>query len=168
MTSYTAMSEPNIGADELSAFGNINSDNFSLYYSDDTLSGQINGVLVFGTPLETGSGITLQYRMPGQTLKSTFKVAGGKLTGTIKNVTVNITKFNGNAGTLEGTVGDISFKVAITSQTTSGEEYVNPRFDVTLPNRSFSFQLDGGQACITCSSRIIAVVLGMLKATDDL
>lgn len=164
-------------AHEEDQLGMLKGENLSLYYTDHAMSGHINGQLVYATPFEKEFGIKLTHRTKGQDFQSEFKQTAGVFSGKIEGLTkagakseteVKLTKVNGKEGWMEGTVANIPFKVQITSKTMEGHHFVNPEFDVTLPNGNYKFVLENGKACMGCATKIVFVVLGMLQSTESL
>ncbi len=148
--------------------GQFKGEHLGLFYSDHAISGHVKGRLVFATPLDTEFGIRVTHRANEKNVESVFKKEGKSLSGKIGKTEFALSRVSAKDGIIEGTLDKQPFKVVITSKTMEGNHYVNPLYDVQLKDRSYSFSLENGKACIGCSTKIVFVVLGMLRETGAL
>jgi hypothetical protein len=165
-------------ADDHVGLGHLVGEHLNLVYADHTVSGAVGDLPLYATPLADEFGIKLVHRAGGQDFEATLRQTDGVLGTTVttaaadgaapKEVAIKFTKVSGADGTVEGTLDADAFKVVITSDTMDGNHYVDPRFDVTVGETAYHFQLEGGSACIGCSTKITFVVLSMLRATGKL
>lgn len=158
--------------------GQFKGDKLGLFYKDHTLSGHINEQIVYATPLTEGFGLKLTQRINGKDFISEFKktemglvgevfrtVGSGKEVSSLK---VELTSVKAKEGLIEGRVEDEPFTAQVRSQSMQGNHYVNPEFEITLNGRTYRFQLENGMACMGCATKIVYVIVGVLKATGAL
>jgi hypothetical protein len=158
------------------SMGIIKGEKFSIHYSQHAFAGQVNGHLVYATPLEGDFGVKLTSRIEGKEFQTTFKeddngVINAKLStitkaGGAKETTFSITKIEAKQFQIIGQLDNDLFIVNVTSdKLVGGHHLANPVFNVRLGEKAFTFQLENGEACIMCSTKISFVVLTMLRAT---
>ena len=152
------------GAHEHGKLGTIQGEHLSLFYTDHAISGHVRGRLVYASPLEEEYGLRLRYRWEGADHESVFKKDGNDFRGNL----LAITRANAKEGTIEGTLGKDAFIARITSDKMAGHHYVDPRFDVKEGERSYTFKLVNGEACMGCALKIVYAVLGMVRATGGI
>ncbi len=157
-------------------FGTLKGDGLELFYTDHSISGHVNEHLVFAAPLEKEFGIQLSHRANGQTYESSFKKSGSGFASDIVSVkdskahktVFTVTKVDAKQGTITGTLDQDAFTLTISAAKMDGNHYVDPTYDVRIGGKSYTFQLENGEACVGCSLKIAYVVLGMLRSTGTL
>jgi len=168
-----AVSLPSL-AHDTEQMGKVVGDKIELSYSDHAAAGQVNGHLVFASPLVGKYGIQLTHRTQGQDFVSSFTQVTGGYAGTIDtlneagdktSVEVKITKVAPKLGRIEGTVAGKSFVTTVSAKEMQSGHFVNPNFLTEINGRKFEFNLENGLACMACSLKIVYVVLGMLGST---
>lgn len=167
----------NAFAHDADQMGQLKGDKLGLHYSDHAIAGQVNGHLVFATPLTDKYGIKLTHRAQGQDFVSEFTQKAGKFSSVIETVNdsgekvataFEVTKVNPQQGRIEGLLSGKAFIATITAKEVVSGHYVNPHVDVDVAGVKYSFDLENGLACMGCSLKIVYVVLGMLGATGAL
>lgn len=74
-----------------------------------------------------------------------------------------ITEILPSENTIRGTLNDDVFEITITSEGMVNNHFVNPTYTVDINGRKYSYKLDNGMACMSCSTKISYVVQGMLR-----
>ena len=173
---FIAFSSLNLFAHE-DLLGQLVGDKLGLFYKDHTVSGHINGQIIYATPVETGFGMRLVQRIGGKDYLSEFKKTEtglqGELVridekGTQSAVQFEMTTVSAKDGVMLGRIGDKQFTAHIKANAMEGHHFVNPEFSIELPNKTYQFRLENGMACMGCATKLVYVVLGMLEATGAL
>lgn len=157
-----------VSAHDSDQMGRLTGDKISVHYCDHAMSGEINGKLIYASPLIAEYGVKLVHRSEGKDVESIFKNAQGKLGGEIQGTEIKFTKIVPKEGLVEGVLDATPFSVRISANAVEQGHYVDPRFDVTFPDRTYTFHLENGKACTGCAVKILYVVLGMLRTTQAL
>jgi hypothetical protein len=153
-------------------FGHIVGEHLEVIYNEHTLSGSIAERPFFATPLEKAYGMRLFHRTGERTFESTFAKVGEVLSAEVAtlnalqtegNVHFEITQIDPASGRITGKLDEDTFTIQLSAEEMNGHHYVNPRFDVESAGKLYSFQLENGQACLGCATKISFAILSMLR-----
>ena len=173
---FIAFSSLNLFAHE-DLLGQLVGDKLGLFYKDHTVSGHVNGQIIYATPVESGFGMRLVQRISGKDYVSEFKKTETGLQGeliqindkgTQRAIQFEMTTVSAKEGFMQGRIGDKPFTAQIRAKAMEGHHFVKPEFLIELPNKTYQFHLENGMACMGCATKLVYVVLGMLEATGAL
>ena len=169
-----SLSIPLFAHDE-NEMGSLQGDHLGLYYSNHAISGQVGGALVYATPTTGSFGITLMHRSRGKDFSSVFKMEGKGFIGTIQSLSAEdkateskLTIESVKGGIISGHLDTDPFTVKVSADAMEDAHFVNPRFDVDVAGKAYRFDLQDGKACMGCITKIVYVVVGMLRSTGSL
>lgn len=86
----------------------------------------------------------------------------------IMPVLFKLDSVNPKEGAMAGSIDGVRFTAQIRSQSMQGNHYVDPEFEVSLNQVTYRFQLENGMTCMGCATKVVYVVLGVLKSTGAL
>ncbi len=158
-------------AHEEGSVGELKGEHIHLQYVDHVLAGTIGSIPLYATPLEGEYGIRVQFSVGSQRFESTFRKDGETLRGKLEATNfagapvtsdLIVEKVNAAAGIISGSLNGTAFDVTLSSESMEGNHYVNPTFSVDIGEKTFSFQLENGQACMGCALKIAYTVLTIM------
>jgi hypothetical protein len=164
-------------AHEGATVGEIRTEELKLTYIDHVLSGAIGSNPVYAYPLPDQFGLTINYHSGSEMISTEFKNSeyglGGKFSrkdaeGKLVETSVSITKVDAKAAKIFGTVDADQFEVQISANEMNGHHFVNPHFKMLVGEKTYEFDLNNGQACMGCSTKLSYVIIGLLRVNGAL
>ncbi len=136
-------------------------------WNDRTLSGSVDGCLIFADSLTLTFGARLLLRVGGRTSEAVLRRDESALTATLTSLWMGediVTSFVLDAvdpvhGALCGTIDTDRFDVQLLATGRVGNQYCNPTFVLNVAGQQHQFALHHGSACIGCAIKVVLAVL---------
>jgi len=155
----------------------IMGDGIELHYVDHAAAGVIAGLPVYFAPKNTGFGADLTVRTQGLTqLGSLTRSEEGTILGGLtipatetsaeRTVAFVFVSADTTNNIIHFTLNGLAGKATITSDGMDGNHYINPVYQIVVGDKEASFKLEGGEACLGCSMRIVYAITSVLSLKD--
>lgn len=169
---FVLLAAPLAWADGSDENGVLKGRGLKLLWKDHHLTGTIGSSRVTAKPLSGEFGVKLTHRTYGQTFTSVFKQEGQHMAGAVISRTTKgeqakvdfvVSKVEPGKGLVQGTLNGRAFTLQVSADSMNGHHFVEPRFQARLGNRTYTFVMEGGQACMGCVVRMGYTILSLVS-----